>query len=124
MNYKNTNSWSPPEVLQNDKPFNDNTNNNNMSMQSDKVGFDQRSIDVYSFGIILWEIETEQVPFEGMNELEVKNIVIDQSLRPQIPRTCDSNLAYLIRSCWQKRPEKRVNFEYIFNFLEKVQFSS
>ena len=37
---------------------------------------------MYSFGIILWELETERLPFEGLNESTLKDIVVEQSLRP------------------------------------------
>eukprot|EP00347_Sterkiella_histriomuscorum_P018444 403345487 len=144
MNYQNLNAWSPPELFLQDPYF----KSTNTSMQSaqDQIQLtpqqtpstgqnqqlqlspiliqnDPRSIDVYSFGVILWELETQLVPFEGMEISEVKNLVVDQSLRPQILQTTDQNLAYLIRCCWQKKADKRPTFEFIHNFLDKVQFS-
>jgi serine/threonine protein kinase len=47
-NYSNINNWSPPEIWDSDN-------------------FGDATIDSYSFGVLMWEIETGQVPFEGID---------------------------------------------------------
>jgi len=42
----------------------------------------KQEVDVFSFGMLLWEIETEQVPFEGKNLDEVKRMLVKERLRP------------------------------------------
>ena len=35
------------------------------------------SSDVYSFGMVLWELFTEKIPFEDMSLKEIKKIVVE-----------------------------------------------
>ena len=74
--------------------------------------------------MILWEIETEEVPFSAcVEDSEVKQIVCDQNLRPQIPET-DPRLSKLIRTCWHRRPENRPSIDQIYLQIQSVTFSS
>jgi serine/threonine protein kinase len=72
MGYKNLSAWSPPEVLMTDRTRGvENTpprvfKSLNMSDQTDFYP-DKRAIDIYSLGVLLWEIETDLIPLEGMN---------------------------------------------------------
>lgn len=59
--------------------------------------------DVYSFGMLLWEIETECIPFEGVTKDEVKDMIVKQRLRPLIPKETQQELTTLIRRCWQDK---------------------
>lgn len=56
--------------------------------------------DTFSFGVILWELETAKVPFEDLDEEGIKSVLLEKKLRPSIPKETDSNLALLIRKCW------------------------
>lgn len=59
MSYQNVNSWSPPEVLAEEISFKLDNSNTKKEVTTFRVEKDQRLIDIYSFGIMLWEIETE-----------------------------------------------------------------
>jgi hypothetical protein len=61
--------------------------------------------------MILWEIEHEEVPFDGKDEQELKQLVFEESLRPLISSTTNTNLREIIRSCWHKKPERRPTIE-------------
>ena len=74
--------------------------------------------DVYSFGMILWELFVEKEPFQGIKLKELKKIVIDENSRPKIPEMMPFYIANLIRCCWQQEPEKRPNFTEISECLE------
>jgi serine/threonine protein kinase len=56
--------------------------------------------DVFSFGIILWEVLFRQVPYQGMNSVQVSIAVITQNLRPPIPADTPAELARLMQECW------------------------
>jgi len=79
-------------------------------------------VDVYSFGIVLWElfIRPVAVPFEGMTIAEVKELVINGA-RPELPN-CNSGIRALIKSCWQDDPTKRPIFAEILKELELIQY--
>lgn len=57
--------------------------------------------DVYSFGVILWELCTMQQPWGGMNPMQVVGAVGFQHRRLDIPDNLDPAVADIIRKCWQ-----------------------
>ena len=57
--------------------------------------------DVYSFGIILWELATLRLPWSGMNPMQVVGAVGFRNLRLEIPKEVDPTVARIIRECWQ-----------------------
>merc|ERR1712093_400893 len=77
--------------------------------------------DVYSFGILLWEMYTREKPWHDMFEDEDELIaaVCDEEERPKIPADCPPALRDLIESCWHPDPEKRPTFQAM---LEKMMF--
>jgi hypothetical protein len=50
--------------------------------------------------MILYELETESVPFEGLELSEIRKKLTQESLRPGIAENTDKRLARLIRRCW------------------------
>lgn len=92
--------WTAPEVLAS-KPY------------SEKA-------DVYSFGIVLWEMVTGEVPFKNMSTIDAAHAVVTSQLRPPIPADCAPKLAALIKRCWDQDPHKRPSFEDILVMLDTV----
>jgi len=62
--------------------------------------FNSPYCDIYSFGMILWELENEQRPFENEKTSDIYNLLIQDKLRPKIAEGTDKSLALLIRRCW------------------------
>lgn len=85
--------------------------------------YESPPVDVYSYGMILWELETGLVPFDGLDPREIRSKLVDEKMRPQIPMGTDKRLAFLIRRCWQDRAQQRPNFSNIEDYLLKVKFS-
>ena len=85
----------------------------------ENIYYDEKA-DIYSFGMVLWEIVTGDAPFfeyENMRELQIKNAIIRENLRPSIPEDCPTELASLIIRCWDSDPLKRPHFKESCNIL-------
>jgi serine/threonine protein kinase len=69
-------------------------------------------VDVYSFGVILWELFTKKEPFEGKyaDVADLTNAVVNREQRPEMPADMPDKLRVLIEQCWAQSPAKRPSF--------------
>lgn len=95
-----TPEWMAPEVLR-DEPSNEKS-------------------DIYSFGVILWELVTLQQPWSCLNPAQVVAAVGFKNRRLEIPSNVNPQVAALIESCWINDPWKRPSFSNIMDFLEPL----
>ncbi|KAM1894727.1 hypothetical protein ACFX13_043598 [Malus domestica] len=96
-----TPEWMAPEVLRNE-PANE-------------------KCDVYSFGVILWELATCCIPWKGLNPMQVVGAVGFQNRRLEIPEDIDPVVAEIIRDCWQIEPNLRPSFSQLMVRLRRLQ---
>eukprot|EP00262_Sarcandra_glabra_P022344 TRINITY_DN9879_c0_g1_i1.p1 TRINITY_DN9879_c0_g1~~TRINITY_DN9879_c0_g1_i1.p1 ORF type:complete len:493 (-),score=63.62 TRINITY_DN9879_c0_g1_i1:567-2045(-) len=82
-----------------------------------------RKVDVYSFGLVLWEMVTGTIPYEEMTPIQAAFAVVNKNLRPVIPANCPAALRALIEQCWALLPEKRPEFWQIVKVLEQFESS-
>jgi len=96
--------WAAPETLK-QQPFN-------------------TKADIYSLGVVLWELCTADTPFTDLAfNYQVEEAVIAGD-RPLIPSQSTSEgyaYAHLIEWCWQSDPEKRPTAEQVLAMLEEIQ---
>jgi serine/threonine protein kinase len=92
--------WMPPEVLAN-QSYNE-------------------KADVYSYGIICWELLTRECPYDKMTPIQCALAVLNRNQRPEIPKWCPPALQALIRSCIKKDPDERPSFTDILDALDKI----
>jgi len=78
-------------------------------------------VDVYSYGIVCWELLTRHIPFRHHSNYEkFKRAVCLNHERPDIPPECEESLRVLINNCWDKNPNKRPSFTDILMELDDV----
>jgi len=98
---KGTPLWMAPEVMMG-QPFNE-------------------KADIYSFGIVLWEILKRKEPFSQFTQYEqFREAVCFDHVRPEIPADCPPRLKMLMKACWQPDPTSRPSFEVIVNELNEL----
>lgn len=67
--------------------------------------------DVWSFGIVLWELFTYgKIPYPGMSNQEVIEKVSNGYRLPP-PKNCPPNIIELMNKCWSYNPKERPNFQ-------------
>jgi len=69
--------------------------------------------DVFSFGVVLWELVTRQTPFAGKKPEDIKKFVQDGGRLP-IPQNCSAAYQQLIADCWHQDSQKRPTFMAIY----------
>jgi serine/threonine protein kinase len=57
--------------------------------------------DVYSYGILLWELIARDIPFKEKTYKETVATVRDNK-RPEMPAYCPNSLKELIEQCWHQ----------------------
>jgi len=80
-----------------------------------------RKVDVYSFGLLLWEMVSGRIPYENLTPFQVAYAVANRNLRPTIPPECPSALRSLIEQCCALQPNKRPDFWQIVKVLEQFR---
>ena len=74
--------------------------------------------DVFSFAIILWEIASREPPYRNVGGAQVSLDVVNNDLRPQIPKSTPEPFVKLMKKCWDRLPDKRPSFKEIIREIE------
>ncbi|ELR13875.1 5'nucleotidase [Acanthamoeba castellanii str. Neff] len=87
-----TPSWTAPEIL---SPPTGGT----------KTRYTEKA-DVYSFGIVMWEVLTQELPYHDQDVMQVAMEVLGGG-RPPVPPDCAEGFSQLMQSCWHQDPQQR-----------------
>lgn len=95
-----TPEWMAPEVLR-DEPSNE-------------------KCDVYSYGVILYELVTGQEPWGNMHPMQVVGAVGYGGRQLALPPGVDPHVASWIYRCWSQVPNERPSFGELLAWLKTV----
>jgi hypothetical protein len=70
-------------------------------------------VDVYSFGVMLWEMATRTVPFLNKTHIEIIDLVVNKNWRLPFTEAIGEPMRALISACWSRRPSDRPDFREI-----------
>ncbi|OVA19312.1 Protein kinase domain [Macleaya cordata] len=80
-----------------------------------------QKVDVYSFGIVLWELITGMLPFQNMTAVQAAFAVVNKGVRPIVPNDCLPVLSEIMTRCWDANPEVRPPFTEVVRMLENAE---
>nr|BAG55493.1 protein tyrosine kinase [Monosiga ovata] len=82
-----------------------------MSPEAIMDGVYSTNSDIWSFGVVLWELVTfAKLPYTGLTNSEVCDQVCEEGYRLPCPRGCPSPFYDLMVTCWREDAEKRGTF--------------
>lgn len=74
--------------------------------------------DIYSIGIVMWEVATRKIPFAGDNFTRITLEVLEGK-RPQVPTNVPKYYSDLMSRCWHRKPHKRPSADDICHTVEE-----
>lgn len=98
MSFAGTVAWMAPEIIRNEPC-------------SEKV-------DIWSFGVLLWELMTHEIPYKDVDSSAVMWGVAGNSIHLPVPSTCPEGFKLLMKQCWNAKPRNRPSFRHILMHLE------
>ncbi|KRY10777.1 Mitogen-activated protein kinase kinase kinase 9 [Trichinella patagoniensis] len=80
-----------------------------------------KASDVWSYGVLLWELLTGEVPYKGIDALAVAYGVAVNKLTLPIPSSCPEELSRMMEDCWNVEPRRRPTFMQLIVRLERLR---
>jgi len=79
--------------------------------------------EVFSFGVILWELITRKIPYQHQ-EPEYIKMFIKNGGRLDIPTNCSPAYQQLLQDCWIEDPTQRPTFTEVYLRLKNMEMNS
>lgn len=78
-----------------------------------------KSVDVYSFGILLWEMWSGYIPFHGWRVATIRTNVCNGERPDTRILKCPEIIVNLMKDCWQHDYKKRPNIQTVTTTLRQ-----
>mmetsp|Transcript_495 Transcript_495/g.823 ORF Transcript_495/g.823 Transcript_495/m.823 type:complete len:344 (+) Transcript_495:243-1274(+) len=76
------------------------------------------TVDVYSYGVVLWELFCFEKPYQDQDCVELPYLVAKKGLRPEYLKHCPEILNQLMNDCWKEDSGARPAFSEIITRIE------
>ena len=94
--------WMAPEIMRGENP--------------------RRSADVYSFGIMLYELCALDIPYQHvLHKRLLLHLVGQEGMRPNVPAGCAPAWSDLMARCWASVATERPSFQSIVCELRELR---
>ncbi|VDD86569.1 unnamed protein product [Enterobius vermicularis] len=105
MSFCGTAAWMAPEIIKKEPC-------------SEKV-------DIWSYGVVLWELLTTEAPYKDVDSMAIIYGVGSNKLSLPIPSMAPDGIKLLLKQCWSIKPANRPSFSQILTHVAvfKVNYS-
>ncbi|CAH1647414.1 unnamed protein product [Spodoptera littoralis] len=98
MSFTGTVAWMAPEVIRHEPC--------------------SERVDVWSYGVVLWELLTQEVPYKNLETHAIMWGVGTDTIALPVPSTMPGSMQLLMNQCWNRTPRNRPPFKIIAANLE------
>mmetsp|Transcript_7833 Transcript_7833/g.8998 ORF Transcript_7833/g.8998 Transcript_7833/m.8998 type:complete len:463 (-) Transcript_7833:15-1403(-) len=79
--------------------------------------------DVYSFGLLLWQMSSLELPYDGMSRADHSLYVVKGKQRPELNPSWSTPLRILMKRAWESDPSVRPSMDSTYKILKREVIS-
>lgn len=84
-----------------------------------KQSYDEK-VDVFAFGVLLWEVLAREVPYDGLDPGDIRDKILRGDMKFELNLNCPRKFMNLIDMCRSPNPQNRPSFEEISQNLASL----
>ncbi len=81
-----------------------------------------KSSDIYSFGVLMWEISSGYPPFKDKVNNTIVHAIVNNKARENTILNTPKDYEILYKKCWNQEPEQRPAIEEILEEFSNMDF--